>query len=50
MADEDEFASGLPAARDWPMLEQPAGRPGFGENHAFWITTRRRASRSTVTS
>jgi len=32
-----DFASGLPAARDYPILAQPPGQASFGENQAFWI-------------
>jgi hypothetical protein len=28
---------GLKPEDDYPLVEQPAGKPGFGENHAFWL-------------
>jgi hypothetical protein len=37
MSADIDYASGLPAERDWPILTQPDGQPTFGENHAFWI-------------
>jgi len=33
----DDYASGLPTTYEDVTLEPPAGQPGFGENHAFWI-------------
>jgi len=32
-----DYASGLPSSYEQVTLEPPAGQPGFGENHAFWI-------------
>jgi len=37
MPTNTDFASGQEPAADYPVLTQPAGQRGFGENYAFWI-------------
>jgi hypothetical protein len=37
MSDNDPYASGLSASHEAVTLTPPPDKPGFGENHAFWI-------------
>jgi hypothetical protein len=34
-----DFSSGMSPDSDPALVRQPQGQPGFGENHAFWISS-----------